>query len=89
MLFGYNKNRDEDYRKHYTESRRKIDVLCGLIVSGRLSREKAEEIYGEIQSDFARADQENLELFKMIYENRVRRLCDQFCPEREIEKQFE
>jgi hypothetical protein len=86
MLFGYNKNRSEDYRKHYIDARRKIDILCGLIVSGRLRRKEAEGIYGEIQSAFARADQENLELFKMIYENRVRRLCDQFCPERDGEK---
>jgi predicted site-specific integrase-resolvase len=81
MLFGYNKNKGEDYRKHYIDARRKIDILCGLIVSGRLRRKEAEEIYGEIQSAFERADRENLELFKMIYENRVRRLCDQFCPE--------
>ncbi len=86
MLFGYSKNKSDDYRKHYIDARRKIDVLCELIVSGRLPRKDAEEIYAEIQGDFARAERENLELFKMIYENRVRRLCDQFCPERGFEK---
>jgi hypothetical protein len=81
MLFGYRKNRNEDFRRHYIDARRKIDILCGLIVSGRLPRSEAEKVYAEIQSDFVRVDEENRELFEMIYENRVRRLCDQFCPE--------
>lgn len=88
MLFGYSKNKSDDYRKYYIDARRKIDVLCGLIVSGRLPRKEAEELYAEIQGDFERADRENLELFKMIYENRVIRLCDQFCPERGGEKKL-
>lgn len=81
MLIGYRKNGDGGYGKRYVEARRKIDILCGLIVSGRLPREEAEALYGEIENDFARSGEENLELFKMIYEKRVRRLCDQFCPQ--------
>jgi len=80
MLFGYKKDKSEDFRKHYIDARRKIDILCGLIVSGKLPRSEAEKVYAEIQSDFVRVDEENRELFGMIYENRVRRLCDQFCP---------
>lgn len=81
MLIGYHKDRDGGYGKYYIEARRKIDILCGLIVSGRLPREKAEALYGEIENDFERSGEEDLELFRMIYQSRIRRLCDQFCPE--------
>lgn len=79
MLIGYNKNNDSYYEKHYIDARRKIDILCGLIVSGGLSREDAVRIYKEIENDFADFDSGESELFNLIYENRVNRLCNQFC----------
>lgn len=79
MLVGYNKYNHRDYEEHYVDARRKIDVLCGLIVAGRLSRREASEIYREIENKFATLDPGETEFFNMIYENRVNRLCDQFC----------
>ena len=79
MLFGYNKYNDEYCDEHYIDARRKIDLLCGLIVSGRLSREEALRIYEEIENDFVALDPPKADLFGMIYKNRVCRLCDQFC----------
>jgi len=86
MLIGFNKNRNEGFDRHYIEARRKIDILCGLITSGRLPKKDAEALYNEIENDFARIDKDSLELFRMIYENRVKRLCDQFCPKNDHEK---
>ncbi len=79
MLIEYNKYNHRDHEEHYVDARRKIDVLCGLIVSGKLSRRDAVEIYREIEIDFANLDPGEAGLFNMIYENRVKRLCDQFC----------
>ncbi len=79
MLIGYHKYNDGHYEDHYLGARKKIDVLCQLIVSGRLSREEAVKIYKEIECEFAELDPDNAQLFSMIYENRVNRLCDQFC----------
>ena len=79
MLLGYNKHKRGDHEEHYVDARRKIDVLCGLIVSGRLSRRDAVETYREIENDFANRNPAEAELFGMIYKNRVNRLCDQFC----------
>lgn len=81
MLIGYHKYGDGHYEEHYLAARRKIDVLCELIVSGRLSRKEAMKIYGEIEYEFAELDPGDAWLFKTIYENRVSRLCDQFCRE--------
>jgi hypothetical protein len=81
MLIGYHKYNDGRYEEHYVGARRKIDVLCGLIVSGRLSRKEAVKIYREIEYEFAELDPDDAWLFSMIYENRVNRLCDQFCRE--------
>jgi hypothetical protein len=79
MLFGYSKYNDEHCDRHYVDARRKIDILCGLIVSGRLSREEALRIYEDIENDFVALDPSKADLFGMIYKNRVNRLCDQFC----------
>jgi len=79
MLFGYNKYNDEHCDRHYIDARRKIDVLCGMIVSGRLSREDALRIYEEIEKDYIALDSQKADLFNMVYRNRVNRLCDQFC----------
>ncbi|UCC81098.1 MAG: hypothetical protein JSW64_07000 [Candidatus Zixiibacteriota bacterium] len=79
MLIGYHKNNDGRYGEHYLGARKKIDVLCELIVSGRLSRKEALKIYREIENNFAELDPDNAQLFNMIYETRVNRLCDQFC----------
>jgi hypothetical protein len=79
MLFGYSKHNERNFEKHYVDARRKVDILCGLIVSERLPEKDAMEIYGEIESEFAARDPGKAELFEMIYKNRVVRLCDQFC----------
>jgi len=86
MLISFSKNRNEGFDRHYIEARRKIDILCGLITSGRLPKKNADALYNEIENDFARIDKDSLELFRMIYENRVKRLCDQFCPKNDHEK---
>ena len=79
MLIGFRKNDDRYFEGNYVNALRKINILCGLIVSGRLSRTEAVEIYGEIEREYKAGKPEKPELFKMIYENRIYRLCDQFC----------
>jgi hypothetical protein len=79
MLFGYHKQDDANFDKDYVIARRKVDLLCGMIISGRLERAKALDIYAEIEREYIATGPERPELFKMIYENRILRLCDQFC----------
>ena len=79
MLIPYRKNRIEDHDPEYIDARSKIDVLCSLIISGKLSRNKAVNIYEEIELEYGGHDTEKIDLFNMIYKNRIERLCDQFC----------
>ena len=79
MLISFYKNRSGEYDEEYSNVRRKIDILCGLIISGRLSRDSALQKYDEIERDYANGKQGDLNLFRMIYKSRVERLCAQFC----------
>ena len=80
MLISFRKNNNEDFGADYIKARRKLDVLCGIIISGRISRENAERIYGDIKAEYLDSSPGKGELFCMIYDNRIGRLCDQFCP---------
>ena len=82
MLISYRKNNNEGFDETYIQARRKLDLLCGIIISGRISRDSAERIYEEIKSDYLDSSPDNAELFRMIYDNRIARLCDQFYPGR-------
>jgi len=68
----------EGYDDRYLAARSRIDDLCFLIVSGRISADDARNAFGAIRADYSRPDQENIELFDMIYGSRIERLCDQF-----------
>ena len=86
MLISYRKSGDGDYEKPYLEAKRKIDVLCGLIVSGKMYRETAEGIYENIEREFIESNSEDSELFGLVYRNRINRLCEQFCPKPDNEE---
>ncbi len=79
MLISFYKNRSGDYDEDYSSARRKIDILCGLIVSGRLSKDTALQKYDEIERDYGNGKRGDMNLFRMIYKSRVERLCVQFC----------
>jgi hypothetical protein len=81
MLISFHKDGAGDFEKDYIDARRKLDVLCGIIISGRISRGNVEKIYAEIKQGYFAADPEKEGLFRMIYDSRINRLCDQFCPE--------
>lgn len=65
----------------YLDSRKRIDILCDLIVAQKISNVDALEEYRQSEGDYMRNALEGIELFKMIYKNRVIRLCRQFLSE--------
>lgn len=82
MLISYRKDGNEDFDRNYVDARRRLDVLCGIIISGRISRENAKKLYEEIKIEYIGSSPEKEDLFRMIYDSRVSRLCDQFCPDK-------
>lgn len=82
MLISYRKDGNGDFDKNYVDARRKLDVLCGIIISGRISQENAKRLYEEIKQEYMGSSPENADLFRMIYDSRISRLCDQFCPDK-------
>jgi hypothetical protein len=67
----------------YLLARLRIDELCGKILENRVTRSQAEGEYIKIEGKFSSAETDKLELFKMIYGGRIRRLCDQYLEEAE------
>ncbi len=86
MLIPIHKFNAKHHDRGYVEARRKIDNLCGLIISERFTRKSAAREYENIERDYAKDEPDNLDFFRMIYKNRVRRLCDQFNAKGENEK---
>jgi hypothetical protein len=72
---------EEDYDQNYITSRREVDRLCDLIVEGKISAGDAKQIYTGIQREFTRSNPEKAEMFSMIYESRIKRLCHDFQAE--------
>jgi hypothetical protein len=62
----------------YGPARHKIDALCRGIRSGEISPARAREEYKTIESEFMMTNPEKGDLFRMIYANRIERLCEQF-----------
>ena len=62
----------------YVLVRLKIDALCELIRQQRVTATHAKEAYRKIERRFLSSNQDKVELFKMIYESRIERLCDQY-----------
>jgi hypothetical protein len=71
----------DGYGPDYIEVRRKIDLLCRKITGSELTSEEARREYRKIEEDYALLEESKVELFKMIYESRIIRLCDQFSLE--------
>ncbi len=68
---------DDDYLGMRTE----IDLLCDDITSGAIAQNDAWRQYEVIERSFYQRDPERIELFRMIYKNRIERLCRQFLLE--------
>lgn len=77
IMFNSDFHKD-NYDSRYLAARAQMDELCDSIVTGMTDCEKAIGNYARIESEFAAAFPENAELFRMIYKNRVERLCSQF-----------
>lgn len=69
------------FESQYLESRKRIDILCDLIVAERISNVDALEKYRQIEENYMHNALEGIELFRMVYKNRVNRLCRQFLSE--------
>jgi|WetSurMetagenome_2_1015567.scaffolds.fasta_scaffold30828_2 hypothetical protein len=72
----------DGYGPDYIEFRGRIDSLCRKITGSQLTFEEAHSEYSKIEEDYALLEDSRVELFKMIYESRIIRLCDQFSLER-------
>jgi len=66
------------YESRYLDARKKIDFLCDMIVARKISAVDAKEEYVIIELKYTHPNMEGIELFRMIYKNRVDRLCRQF-----------
>jgi hypothetical protein len=69
------------FESQYVDSRKRIDILCDLIVAQKISNACAMEEYRQIEEDYMHTALEGIVLFRMIYKNRVIRLCRQFLSE--------
>lgn len=72
----------EGYGPDYIAFRERIDLLCRKITGRELTPEEARLQYKKIEDEYALLEDSRVELFKMIYESRIIRLCEQFSLER-------
>jgi len=72
----------EGYSESYVTARNQIDMLCDLIVSGDIPRQRAEDEYDKIEAQYSRENPEMIEFFRTIYKGRIERLAMQFPPEK-------
>ncbi len=66
------------YSDRYLDARAKIDELCRRIMVSGLTTELAMKSYEQIEAEYAGEEPEYVDLFRMIYRNRIVRLADQF-----------
>jgi hypothetical protein len=74
--------RAEGYLDKYIDSRKQIDKLCDLLVMGAITSRRAIDEYQCIESEFNQENPEMMDLFRMIYYNRLKRLASQFPSEK-------
>ena len=74
MLISFYKNRSGEYDEEYSSARRKIDILCGLIISGRLNRDSAQKKYDEIEKDLKKIKKSDIKKIKKDIEDRIKDL---------------
>ena len=71
----YQKDR---YDSDYVGIRERLDILCRKITGRELTSEEAHRQYRAIENEYALLEGSRVELFEMIYKNRIVRLCNQF-----------
>ena len=62
----------------YLDARAKVDELCRRIVFSDITTEGAMKSFERIESEYADGEPEHIDLFRMIYRNRIVRLVNQF-----------
>ena len=71
------------YDSRYLDLRKEIDVLCDAIVAQEINTQLAMKVYQRMELEYSRFNLEGTEFFRMMYKNRIERLCRQFSPEAE------
>jgi hypothetical protein len=72
---------EENYEPEYVAIRKQLDSICRKITGRKLTPEEAHLQYQKIENEYALLEESRVELFKMIYESRITRLCNQFLTE--------
>jgi hypothetical protein len=72
----------EGYSESYLTARWRIDRICESIVTGVISPQRAMDEYELIESEYSLENSETVDIFKLIYLNRIRRLVGQFLSEK-------
>jgi len=79
-MFYYHFHKD-GHNSEYIAARQKLDSLFRGIIAGEINSLQAIAEYNRIEEEFIGSNQQETELFRMIYSSRIQRLCRQFAVE--------